>query len=512
MLDLSACRLSPFDHQVVGVNALVKWDDPAVGRTIGGVFFLADDMGAGKTKQVIDAAQVLYVQQQIHRVVIVAPSAVRSVWFDPELGELRKHLWLNLPSRIFEFHSKLRRWDFGPEGENRMKWVITNYDFIRGRGVENEHLQKLLKACDSKTMLVLDESSAVKSYKALQTKTCLKIRAKCGRIVLLNGTPISHSPLDMYSQGAMLSPNILGCKTVFQFRARYAVMGGYMQKEIVDWVNLDDLQRRFAPYVLRRMKEQCLDLPQKLPSVALTVPLSEGSWKLYKQMRDDMVAWLSNTTVSIAPQAIVKTMRLAQLTSGFLGGIQTEVPEDDGAPVLQEIREVGHEKFDLIMAWLREQWERDEAFKVLIWCRFRAEIDRLAGALEKIQNISTGRIWGGQKAGERASAIRLLDPRTMPTRGVAVIGNPASGSMGLNLTGTHTVLYGSNDFVLKNRLQSEDRVYRSGQTNIVSYFDVVATGPQGQKTIDHTVINSLRARQDLASWTTSAWIAALKEE
>jgi SNF2 family DNA or RNA helicase len=100
----------------------------------------------------------------------------------------------------------------------------------------------------------------------------------------------------------------------------------------------------------------------------------------------------------------------------------------------------------------------------------------------------------------------------MPEGPVVVIGTPASGAMGLNLTAAHTVVYISNDFSLKTRLQSEDRVHRPGQMFPTSYFDIIATGPAGQKTIDHTVVKSLKAKLELATFTTSAWIQVLMEE
>lgn len=83
--------------------------------------------------------------------------------------------------------------------------------------------------------------------------------------------------------------------------------------------------------------------------------------------------------------------------------------------------------------------------------------------------------------------------------------------MGLNLTAAHTVVYLSNDYSLKTRLQSEDRVHRPGQRNVVSYFDVIAVGPNGQRTIDAAIVKALRDKNDLASWTTGAWVAALRD-
>jgi SNF2 family DNA or RNA helicase len=125
--------------------------------------------------------------------------------------------------------------------------------------------------------------------------------------------------------------------------------------------------------------------------------------------------------------------------------------------------------------------------------------------------VDVAPLWGSQKKQERADALRLLDPRTAPTGPVVVVGTPKTGSLGLNLTAAHTVIYMSNDYSLMTRKQSGDRVHRPGQRHVVSYFDVVATGPQGQKTIDHTILKALQTKQDLASWTTAAWLAELRE-
>jgi SNF2 family DNA or RNA helicase len=310
-------------------------------------------------------------------------------------------------------------------------------------------------------------------------------------------------------------------------------MGGFMNKQIVQWINLEDLQQRFAPYVLRRLKTDCLDLPEKIPSVALTVPLSEKTWEIYKSMRDEMVAWLSESTVSVASQAIVKAMRLAQVTSGYIGGLQEsdidleqnlDLDEDrpDWLPGKSDqiperipagsVQEVGHEKLKLFLQWLKERIDEEPNFKVLVWCRFRPELARLMDTLRRDHPyIFIGEIRGGQKKGEREVALRLLDPRTTPEGSVVVAGTPASGSMGLNLTAAHTVIYMSNDYSLKTRLQSEDRVHRPGQIYPVSYYDIVATGPKGQKTIDHTIIKALREKNNIAEWTTRAWISALQD-
>jgi hypothetical protein len=82
----------------------------------------------------------------------------------------------------------------------------------------------------------------------------------------------------------------------------------------------------------------------------------------------------------------------------------------------------------------------------------------------------------------------------------------------LNLTAAHTMIYLSYDHSLEKFLQGNDRVHRPGQVHPVSYYDIIATGPKGQKTIDHHIIQSRYNKDSLATWTVSAWQRALSEE
>jgi SNF2 family DNA or RNA helicase len=536
-------RMKPYDHQLVGIQALV--DRP--------IFALFDEPGAGKTKQVIDPAQVLFFENVIDTVIVLCPASVRTVWTDPELGELRKHLWEHTPTTVTEYHQKLTRWRHGPDAGQRLNFVITNFDFIRKPGrsgsrrwVPGEKLQRLLGIANRRTWLVIDESSAVKSYKALQTKACRALREKCGRVTLLNGTPIENSPGDLFSQAFMMDPNILNCPTWLHFRSRYAIVTAHERgfEQIVSWHNLDDLRERLQPFVLRRLKKDCLDLPPKLPVVALTVPLDRKTWQLYKQMRDELVAWLTEQSVSISAQAGVKIMRLAQLCSGFIGGVvdldndETELPAavaQDGRPdwlpfarysdakssqiatselrAIEGIAQVGREKIDHLLSWLEARLEIEPNVKVIVWCRFRVELYRLKAELEKQGKFHVAAIHGAQKKEDRTVALRLLHPESSPKdEPVVVLGTLGTGARGLNLTASHTVIYLSNDFRYGTYVQSEERVHRPGQVSPVEYYDVVATGPDGQRTVDHILLDARQRKENLATWTTSAWVTELVKE
>lgn len=558
LADLNRAPHESHAHQVVGVDALVRWDDANTGRIVGGCFFLTDEMGAGKSKQIIDAAQVLYERGEIDTVIVVTLAPARGVWFDPELGELKKHLWPGTPARIYEFHQRWRRWDHDIAEERGLTWIVTNYEFLRSE----PRLEHIMKFADKKTWLVLDESSAIKSHRAIQTKACLHLRARCNRVAELNGTPIGHSPLDLYSQSVMLAPmtkrggsTILECDTFTHFRARYAVTGGFQGKQILGWQNLNDLTRRLKPYVLRRLKKDCLDLPPTLPPVTLTVPLEPATWKIYKDMRDQLLAELQDGTIAIAAQAPVRVMRLAQITAGFVGGLQRDDPvaavdggciQDDpnGRPpwvtqvtqdrpgtigqdgtgivpsgstrsLLGQTQEIGTEKTDLIIDWIGDRLEEDPNLKLIIWCRFRPQVLQIERKLlgnTRFLKMKVEKLWGGLKPAERDQVLRLMDPRTAPKGPALLVGTTATGKMSFNFTACHHVLYASNDYSLMVRQQSEARVDRPGQLHPVWYGDVIATGPQGQKTVDHAIVKALRAKDDIAKWTTSRWVTALKEE
>lgn len=347
----------------------------------------------------------------------------------------------------------------------------------------------------------------------------------------MNGTPIANNPRDMYAQGNILHIDILETPYVYQFDARYAIKGGWENRETVGWRNLEDMQRRFAPYVLRRLKSDCLDLPEKLPPVVLTVALSNETWKIYKAMRDEMIVWLDQPhSVSLAAQVIVKVMRLAQITSGFIGGVEVQEPDPNSEEERPDwmpfegvayepptdrspTREIGREKLDLYLDWLDDQLEQDPNLKLLTWCWFRPELSRLATSIRKrFVNIEVRELYGNQRKLEREQALRLLDPRSAPEGPAVLVGTPDSGAMGYTFTAAHTVIYVSASHSLLNYLQSQDRVHRPGQTQSVSYYHVLAIGPKGERTIDHTIHKARQGKLDLATWTTAAWRQALMTE
>lgn len=485
-------KTKAFAHQVQGTRLLVN--NPA--------FALFDEMGAGKTKQTIDAACILACEALISLVLVVAPSTAKGVWSDPdpELGEIAKHAWV--PTQVTEFHAKVKTLWTGNTKVDRpgLCWLVTNYEFIR----QERHLERLQSLLSGvRYMMVCDESAFIKSHKSKQFKSCRALGRSAAKRAILNGTPIAKNPLDMWAQMNFLDPRILPFQNFFHFRNEFAVMAPNTSfPKILSWRRLDYLQELIAPYAIRREKKDCLDLPEKVQAPPLQVKLSPETWKLYKEMRRDAIVWLGEHP-SAAAHAGSQAVRLAQICGGFLGGFQSMDEADPTGAVM----EIGREKLEGLREWLAiRMGERPR--KVIVWARFRAEIDLLHRELASLAR--TYKFYGGQRRAEREEA-RGVFSRKDATQAI-MVGQPHAGGFAQNFVGADTVVYFSNDFSLWARKQSEDRVHRPGQRDDVLYMDVMATGPEGQRTVDHHAVKVLREDGDLATWTASAWKRALEED
>lgn len=552
-------KLRHREHQLVGVEQLVadvdlarcaSWNNITYRREIPYVFALLDEVGAGKTKQVVDASQLLYLKGKVDTMLVLTPGFARSTWADadPSLGEVAKHAWDSVPNVVHEYHGGYTELDLSAQA---LHWVVTNYEFIR-RDPRRDDLIKQLK--NRNVWFVLDESWAVKGNSD-QMKACRMLRRRrAQRVTILNGTPLSDGkPEDLYYQFGMLDPGIIGCKNHTHFKAKHCVMvEGKGGRQVLDhYQNLEELNARIAPYVLSRRTRDCFDLPPMLPPVTLEARMGNDRWKTYVEMRDDMVAYCDGKA-SVSTVAMTRGLRLAQLTSGFLGGLQdidptatpgstepttapipawlrktTGLPFEDptissqaqaapsqgpagpgqqGTVVPQGpvCRELGREKLDALIFWLSTLGAQPN--KLLVWCRFTPELERatreLRGIYPTVLNLR-----GGQSPEDRRDTKAALAPGS--TGRACVVGNPKAGGASLNFSAANIAVYLSNGVALIERTQSIGRIERPGATQPMLIVDVVATGPRGQKTIDHTILKALRGKEDMAQWTVQQWRDAI---
>jgi hypothetical protein len=533
-IDWQRCRIPPYAHQKIGTRELVLSTNPKIGRTIPNVLALFDQVGAGKSKQFVDATQFVHDAGEIDTVVVVGPGFARSVWSeaDPVLGEVSKHAFASVENIVQEYSGTRKATESVKFYNHGLHWIVTNYEFIR----REKRLNYLLRALKGRRVwIALDESWMVKTYNTENAKACRKLRRMAERAAILNGSPIDGSPLDLFSQMNFLDWRILANKvngepvpqTWTEFRAHYAVMGGYqvqtkigkMPTQIVAYRNLDELAEKVRPYVLQRKTRDCIDLPPELEPVWIEAKLKPETWRIYCQMRDDMIAWLDSAHCS-ARQAVVKGLRLAQITSGFLGGVEEAHidPFDDGDELVipasaEPVREIGREKLDAYLDWLHTAGPLPD--RLLTWCRFRPELDRAARELAK--DYTVHRLEGGQtatKAGREARRLAklALAPETVLDYPVAVVGNAGAGGAGLNFAGANIAGFMSFDYSLLKMNQAKGRIERPGQTRPITNVYVTAVGPAGQKTIDHHTFKALVKKEKITEWTAAKWREKLMEE
>jgi hypothetical protein len=312
---------------------------------------------------------------------------------------------------------------------------------------------------------------------------------------------------------------------------------------------LEEIQQKMAPYVLRRVREGRLDLPKNLEPVTMTVTLGGETWRIYKDMRDEMVTWLDQQSVSVSAQAGVHVLRLAQITSGFLGGLrdeEAECPDCGGsgaarlpfappaagggpsglneAPECPSCRgagavslpappqEISREKLDVYLDWVKRRIADESEMRMITWMRFRPELFRTERELQKITGLTVRSICGGQRRDERLAGLRLMHPEVTYSGPAVLLATIGTGGLGRNMAGAHEVVHVSHDGSLYKRQQADDRPVGPGQTGPVSYRDIMAVGPSSQRTIDHDIIKALRAKDDIATWTISAWKSVLTQE
>jgi SNF2 family DNA or RNA helicase len=484
-VDPSRWRTKPFSHQIDDARHLAT-------KPFHGLF---NQMGTGKSKVGVDATFELLLANDIDTVVIMCPAQAKVVWLSKKFGQYLLHAWGRY--RLSEYSTYKVRLPTPHPSEPYLEILVVSYEFLR-RKTRLYPLLAWLKG--RKTYVIADESSYIKSHKAEQTIAAMYVRKFCKGATILNGTPHGGNLLDLYSQLEFLSPSILQVRSFFSFRAKIAVMGEFGDKKkfkkVIGWKNKEWLHNQMRPHVSRRLKADCQDLPPKLYT-QVEVPLSEATWRKYKEMCDQWVAWVSDDRHVVAQQAIVKLMRLRQIVNGFISGV-TGDPDDPENTV-----EFSREKLDWLHTWAAQQVDDDPAFRAVVWCAFRREQERAASSFaDSGFGYRVFRIHGGQAAASRAAAtdeFRLGELRDKPA---FLFGQPQAGGLAIDLTSASFVVRMSNDYNLIIHEQAEDRSHRQGQKNPVLYTDVLAVGPQGQRTVDHIIYQALQDKKSLASYTT----------
>jgi SNF2 family DNA or RNA helicase len=412
---------------------------------------LALDMGVGKSKVVVD----LVVNLGLNRALILCPLSVVDVW----PGQFRAHA--GAPVRVLALgdggvKEKTRALATALEVTQGPLVVVVNYE-----SAWREPLASLLLA-QRWPLVALDESHRTKAPGGKASLFCNRLRERAARRMCLTGTPMPHSPLDLYAQYRFLDPGVFGTSFV-RFRTHFAVMGGYQNHQVTGFQHQDELAAKFESLAFRVKSSDVLDLPE-VQHVTRTCRLDIEEARVYAELASELIAGVRSGLVT-ASNALVKLLRLQQVTSGY-------VRNDEGLDV-----ELGTSKRDLL-ADVLDDLPRSEP--VVVFCRFHHDLDTVH-AVAAEQNRTRGELSG------RMNDLAAWQRGEVDVLAVQI----QSGGVGIDLTRARYCVMFSVGYSLGEYEQALARVHRPGQTRPVVYVHLLAS-----HTVDDDVYAALDAKRD----------------
>lgn len=495
----AAIRTEPMRHQCgAAAFALACFAVGARGRAL----FM--EQGTGKSLVAIALAGALAAAGHIRWALIVCPNSLKGTWADPELGQIAEHSNFDAGVTVLKGPraKRQRALDEALSRTGRFQWVVTNVEQFQVDYRTHEGFEDF---CDAVRiappgLLVVDESSTCKNMRAQRTKALLALSRLFSYRLPLSGTPVTKAPLDVYPQCEIMEDACLGFATPLAFERAYAifvrrrVFDGKRKRtirEVSEYRDLDDLERRLARVSFRARAEDCLDLPEVVTRT-LPVELTKEQSSALRQLKGDMMAELEGGLVD-GRNILSRYLRMAQITGGFV-----PVIEADGRPREAPIAFAPNPKLLALEGYLETIFDADPDRKAVVFSRFLPEI-------RAILDVCTRHGWepvpffGDVSPDDRESGLRRF--RTSKLSRVFVA-QYQTGSKGLNLVEASAILFFGLSFSLEDMLQSRKRVHRKGQTRKVEEVYLVGRTDKGGRTIDHVALEALRTKKNLADIVT----------
>ena len=461
-------KTKPYEHQLDALKD--SWDKENF------AYFM--EMGTGKSKVLLDNAAMLYDKGQINGLLLIAPKGVYKNWYDQEVPT-------HLPDHI---EKKMVLWKTSDKSKKQQSLLNTMFEtgtdlhilimnveaFSKGDGVK--FAEKFMMS--HKTMIAIDESTTIKTPTSNRTKSILSLRELAKYRRILTGSPVTKSPLDLFSQCQFLDPWLLSHQSYYTFKARYAVtrkieVQGRRVEIVVGYRNLGELSEKIKPFSKRVLKDDCLDLPDKT-FIKHTVELTKEQKKVYEQMKREAIAFLDGKMQSTAT-VMTQLMRLHQITCGHFTA-------DDGT-----IKDLPCSRLSELMSIL----ENVEG-KAIIWSHYTHDVKRI---IEKIKEVygedSVVDYFGETDQDQRSKNIKKFQTDDNCR---FFVGTTHTGGYGITLTAGSTMIYFSNGYDLEKRQQSEARIDRIGQTKKMTYIDIIS-----QDTVDERIVKALRSKINIAN-------------
>lgn len=461
-------KTEPFSHQIDGFNFGMthsKW-------------LLADEQGLGKTKQVIDIACALKEEKNYkHCLIICGVNGLKWNWKNEINTHSDESGWIlgqrntnNGKVKIGSTKDKMNDLNDLPSDY----FLITNVESLRDTDIATK-IATLCKNGDI-GLVAIDEIHKCKNPTSQQGKGILKVNADYK--IAMTGTPIMNNPLDLY---VILKWLGYESHSFYSFKQYYCEMGGFGGYEIIGYKHMDNLQNQLKDIMLRRLKEDVLDLPDKL-FINEYVELTPKQNQLYKEVLNDITMNIDNIKMSSNPLA--QLIRLRQ-TTGYTGILSSSIQESAKLDRMEELV--------------------DEAVsngkKVVIFSNWTQMTHVIEDRLKRYNRVV---ITGETKDSDRQIAV---DRFQNDDNCKVIIGTIGAMGTGLTLTAGTVEIFVDEPWTMANKDQAIDRCHRIGAKSNVTIYTLIC-----KNTIDERINELVAKKGKLASSIVDGKIVGNKSE
>ena len=399
-------------------------------------FILADDMGLGKTTSTIIAA----LETGAKKVLIICPASLKINW------QREIENYSDKPTSIIEG----KKWEDGD-------FIIINYDIIKNFHDEKKKSDSVLLKTKF-DLVIIDEAHYIQNKQAQRTKLINDFVSNVDRLWLLTGTPITSRPINYFN---LL--NLIECPVAKNWMAyvkRYCNGFQFQAGRRKIWnvsgaSNLEELRDRTAPLVLRRLKENVLDLPDKI----ITPVYLRLKSKAYEELMGEYFEWYRSNP----EESKSLTVQFTKLT---------------------KVRQViANEKIQQTIELAENIVEQDK--KVIIFCNFTDSLNQIVAHFGK----QAVKIDGSMSKVERQNSVDQFQENDKVK---VFVGNIKAAGVGITLTAAEAVIMNDLSFLPSDHSQAEDRAYRIGQkNNVLVYY------PLFENTIEGLIYDILIAKKQV---------------
>jgi len=435
-------KTNPYEHQIAGFNFGLQYDR----------WLLGDEMGLGKTKQVIDIAVAKKMAKGYkHCLIICGVNGLKWNW--------RNEVSVHSDESAYILGQRIQR-DRITIGSNADKltdvkmlsanpayFIITNVESLR----EEEIVKELQALCKSGEigLIAFDECHKAKNPRSQQAKGILKLQSET--MIAMTGTPLMNTPEDLFVILKWLGYE----KNSFtSFKAHYCVYGGFGGYEIVGYKNLSELQERLNDIMLRRRKEDVLDLPEKT-YIDEYVEMTPKQKKIYNEVKMDIQTNIDQIKKATNPLAELIRMRQA---TGFTGILSSTIQESAKLDRMEELVEeaVSNKK------------------QVVIFSNWTQMTDVI---YERLGIYRVGQITGETKDADRQHIVELFQDGKFDV----LVGTSGAMGTGLTLTAGTVEIFLDEPWNMALKEQCVDRCHRIGQKNNLTIYTLMCKDTMDQR-------------------------------